>query len=192
MKKKVFILTLALAATALFAMAWTGAYFTGSAETTGHKVTTGPLTISAWSDIFNVQNLEPGAGYVNAGYVHVSNDGKYDMKWRMGLNNISDPANLASKVEVKCTLNPDEGHKGNYGPNGSVVWDCWLSQLDGWNNIAVCDSSVAADPFKPGNDAWYLIQVKLDASAGNALQNATYKADIAFGATQWINPGWTE
>ena len=190
MKKKVLILTLAMAATALFAMAWTGAYFTGSAETTGHKVTTGDLTIYAWSNTFNVQNLEPGADYVTAGYVYVKNDGDYDMKWRMGLKDISDPAGLASKVRVKCTLNPTD-HVGNYGLAGSVVWDCWLSQLAGWNGIAVCDSSVAT-PFTPGADAWYLIQVKLDSTAGNALQNATYTANIAFGATQWINPGWVE
>ena len=191
MKKKIFLLALVLAATTLFAMTWTGAYFTGSAETTGHKVTTGDLTIYAWSDTFNVQNLEPGAAYVNAGYVYVRNDGDYDMKWRMGMSSVTDSKGLASKVEVKCTLNPDVSHQGSYGPASSIVWDCWLSQLTGWNNIAVCDGTVAT-PFIPGADAWYLIQVKLDASAGNALQNATYTANMAFGSTQWINTGWAE
>jgi len=84
-KKKVFILTLALAATALLAMAWTGAWFSGTKTSTGETFTAGTLKLDGegfttfdLGDI--VSNMAPGDLTKDA-TITIKNSGSLPLVW---------------------------------------------------------------------------------------------------------------
>ncbi len=190
MKKKILVSIFAVAAVTLLVFSLSGAWFTDQVILPGNTVSTSNFSIAAGleSAPITVTGLEPGGPWVNAGYIRVLNDGNYNAKWRMGLGNVADTSNMKGKIEVRCIMNPDDAHRGSYGPANQQLFDVWIYSIESWNDIAVCNDAVW--PFTPGADAWYLLQVKLDASADNTMMNSTYSADIYFGATQYINPGW--
>lgn len=194
MRRKIIVMLLAATLAAALVIGLTGAWFTVPDQTLGRAYVAGGnvgLAVTSTGS-FNVSSLEPGGPYQTLGFVHVVNNGSLDLKWRMGLGNISDPNGIAGKLEVKGTLNPSDAPAwGSIGPHDSMVWDTWASQLAGWNNIAVWESPTAY-AFTAGADSWYKIEVKLDATADNSMQNATYAADLVFGATQYSNPSWAQ
>lgn len=194
MRRKIIVVLLAATLAAVMVIGLTGAWFT----VPGFKAVSGTggtnnvgLSALGSSTALSFSNLEPGGEYVTAGYVHITNTGDYNLKFRGGLFDVKDVKGLKNKVEVKCTMNPT-GYGGSYGPPNKVLFDVWLYQLEDWTNgYILCDQTTAAGwPFTPGADIWYKLEVKLDNSAGNTMLDATYSADLWFGGTQWINPGW--
>jgi predicted ribosomally synthesized peptide with SipW-like signal peptide len=189
--KWVIAAVVALLGVLAYGVTGTGAWFTDSAKIENNSIATGNLDLTVWGGPFQAANLEPGADYSKLGVFCARNDGSYDMKWRGYLKDVSGSSALKDKLSFRATLNP-EGAVGNYGPSGKVLFtDVAFSTLMNPDNgyILMDDPDYA---FAPGSWACYQIDVRLAASAGNAVQSKTVSAAIRLDATQRINPGWSE
>ena len=173
-KKKVLMLLMVALAAGLFAMAWTGAWFTATKDAGELRVATGELSIGVGGATFKVENLMPGEAYEKAADLKITNTSTCDVKWRMRLADPNGNPALADKVWVRCT-------KG-----GDPKWVCTMKQLEG----GVAD---AFDVLAEGADAaHYTLEVRLDESADNDLKEAWCAAKVKIEATQAINPGWEQ
>ncbi len=189
-KKLYLLLAVALVAVLAFGIIGSGAWFTDTASIENNSVSTGELDLSVWGGPFTATKLEPGGDYVKLGVFCAKNEGDYDMKWRGWMTDVSDPANLRSKLLVRGVINPT-GNVGNYGPeNYELFTDIPFTQLTSANSIIAITNS--ADPLYPGYYACYEIQAKLDGSAPNSMQNATLEAKFFIEATQRLNPGYAQ
>lgn len=202
MKRKMLMLLLASLLTAALVTGFSGAWF--SELVTGPTATavTGDvdLTVSATPFDLSSVKLEPGADWVTAGYFFVRNDSDYDIKWRMGLFDVTDGGNLNDFIEVRNVLNPPDKVPSAvprlYGPLDQDVWAAasvapvLLRQLEGWNSLAVAGQMPSSVPMPPGYWSWYRVDVRLRSSATNDQADATYTATMKFYATQALNTGW--
>ena len=200
MRRKIIVVLLAATLAAALLIGLSGAYFTSNKNGPPVQATTGDVDLYVEGSGFNLSNLEPGGAWVTAGFFYVRNDGQYNLKWRMGLDGISDPGGLASLIEVKSFMNPSEKPMGTYASSypwnvdifAALGWTVTLNQIQGWNTIATCGVAGESNPMAPGEGAWWRIDVRLSAAANNSQANATYSATMKFNATQAINTGWTE
>lgn len=200
MRRKIIVVLLAATLAAAMVIGLSGAYFTSNAEGPAVQATTGNVKLYVEGSGFNLSNLEPGGDWVTAGYFYVRNDGQYNVKWRMGLDEISDPGGLAPFIEVKSVMNPSDKLLGTYGSSYPWNYDIYaaipgmgypkLNQLACWGPFATV--GVTSNPMVPGDWAWWRIDVRLSASANNNQANRAYSAKMLFNATQAINGGWAE
>ena len=174
----------------IFGVIGTGAWFTGAEEITGNSITTGSLDLAVEGGPLTAADLEPGAGYADAGWFCVENVGDYDMKWRGWLYEVTDDNGLQNYLQAKAIITQD--HDGNYGPaDDTVIFEnVPITQLIGPNGYIVLNDPVY--PFAPDHKSCYYIQVKLVSTAPNTVQNSTLEAKFYIQGTQYINPGWSE
>jgi predicted ribosomally synthesized peptide with SipW-like signal peptide len=187
-KRKVLASLLVIAVIASLVGASTWAYFHDTAAIDNNYVSTGNLDLTVWGGPFVVENLEPGAGYRDAGVFCAKNDGNYDMKWQGWLTSVSDPKGLRDYLYVKVVMNPT-GNQGNYGPSNTTLWtDVPFTTLESASSYILMNDAVW--PFGPGDWACYGMGVKLISSAPDSVQGARVDSNLYLEATQRINPGW--
>lgn len=193
--KRILLSLLAIGAVAAVIGGATLAYFNDTAVSEDNTFTAGTLDFvikdptANNSRVFNVTSMKPGQTVT--GYIMVANDGSMDMKWKAWL---SGSGLLGEVLKVKVTLNPTGGPTvptgyTNAGPPNHLITDFIpLSSLGDGNSILVWQSP--AEAFAYHWAAVYKLEVKMDETANNTYQGASYTGDLNFFATQHENPGW--
>ena len=171
--KRIALSLMTIATVAIMATGATSAYFTDSKVVSWNTFTTGTVKIgSTYQMPITVAGLYPGAVKTSDIFA-VNYDGTIKGDLYYGFKNVPGYANLEPVVDFRIErVNADGSH---------VEW-----VYSGWVHAAYpfTNWTKIASGLSHGEWAYYKVQVKMDASAGNEYQGATAYNDIVLYAVQ--------
>jgi predicted ribosomally synthesized peptide with SipW-like signal peptide len=200
--KKMMIALMAVLITVALAGIGTYAYFSDTETSAQNTFTAGTLNFNILDPggdhkVFNVTNMKPGQTVT--GYLVVANDSNMDMKWKAWLSGTVG-GTLGEVLKIKWTIHPTgypsyavltgAGYTIAGPVDGPIMNLTAISNLTGPENGNMVWANPGAVAMQPKWAAVYLIEVKMDADAGDVYQGLSYVGDLNFFATQYENPGW--
>ena len=172
------------------------AWFTSSANSQA-SISSGNFDLEVSGGPLDLTRLEPGAPYRQIGEFCLQNNGDYDMKLRVGVENVNGTGGLKDLLNLKLVLKAinsvDQNSYGDDVDDLVLFSDIQFNALLDLNNSArlLFDTQGVVDPFLPNMKSCYKLFAYLPGEAAGdsqISQNLTF--DLLFNATQSINPGW--